>query len=108
MIFPMQDIEMSHKDIDMGAEEVWVGMRLLASTLEQMPLQQEELLIAVASIDATYPTVHKGFLIPCILGFFHGPDEVFQDVTTRMLVLVVAQCLLDLVQLHHGCNVRLN
>ena len=84
---------MSHKDIDAGAEEVRVGMRLLASTLEQMPLQREELLITVASIDAAYPTVHEGFPIPCILGFFCGPDEVFQDVTVRMLVLVVAQCL---------------
>src|SRR5436190_10413506 len=104
----MQDIEMSHKDIDMGVEEVQVGMRLLASTLKQMLLQQEELLITVASIDAAYPTVHEGFPIPCILGFFHGPDEVFQDITMRMPVLVVAQHLLDLVQLHHSCNIQLD
>ena len=52
-------------------------MRVLTSTLEQILLQQEELLVAVTSIDAAYPTVYKGLPIPRVLGLFCLPDDVF-------------------------------
>jgi len=67
---------MSYKDIKAGAEEVRVGRRVLISTLKQMLLQQEELLVAVASIDTANPTVHKGFSIVQVLCFFCLPNNV--------------------------------
>jgi hypothetical protein len=44
-------------------EEVRVSIRVLTSTLKQMLLQQEELFIAIASINTAYSTVYKGLLI---------------------------------------------
>ena len=74
---------MSYKDVQAGAEEVRVGVRVLASTLKQMLLQQEELLVAVAGIDAAYPTVHKGLPIARVLqqqwkGLILGIGQIFR------------------------------
>jgi len=81
---------MSYKDVQAGVEEVRVGVRVLASTLKQMLLQQEELLVAVAGINAAYPIVHKGLLIARVLRLLSLPDNVSEDAAIRVPVGIVA------------------